>query len=169
MRWSCSPRAVGIVLWLATAGASGCGTVAYKFGGNEGDFEAARARCRAAGRAENPEFERCMAEQDWVVAQTGEPAAASNAKKVVPAEGASPGGVAAAPAAKPAGAPSARGPLVVKAWFKVGGTADAFEAAKDRCVAKLGPAHRPDPVSHAVTPELLDCLRGEGWQGLPSH
>ena len=171
------------LLSLITAGAFGCGTVSYKLGGTHGDYQAARERCRDAGRTESPDFERCMKEQDWIVKHLGAPLAPSDAKKSVPA-GPS-GGLESSPVARdvvpPAGhgdpAPSAahgnvtsvEHPTVVKSWFKLGGTADAFAAAKERCVAKLGAAHRPDPESQVVTGEMLDCLRNEGWRGLQSN
>jgi hypothetical protein len=165
------------LLSLVTLEAFGCASVSYKFGGTHGDYQAARDRCRSAGRGESPEFERCMKEQDWIVTQLGAPAAPREARKSVPAEGASasarvqPPPVAGdvAPSSKPSEASRAEQPIVVKAWFKPGGTAGELEAAKERCVAKLGAAHRPDPESHIVTGEMLDCLRDEGWRGFQSR
>jgi hypothetical protein len=163
------------LLLVITAGAFGCGTVSYKLGGTHGDYQAARDRCHDAGRAESPDFERCMAEQEWTVAKLGEPAAPSHAAKSVPAASASSGSQSSpvagdvAPPSQLSGAPSAEHPIVVRSWFKLGGTAQDFEAATKRCVAKLGAAHRPEPESHIVTPEMRDCLRDEGWRGVQSH
>ena len=68
-----------------------------------------------------------------------------------------------APSSTRIDSPSAQHPIVVKDWFKFGGTADDLAAAKQRCATKLGPADRPDPESDAVSSEMIDCLRNEGW------
>jgi hypothetical protein len=163
------------VVLVATAGVLGCGTVSYKLGGTQGDYQAARERCRNAGRAEGSDFERCMQEQEWTVKRLGERAAPDDAKRNVPAERPS-AGLQPAPAAGDGPpppsklgetpAPAVEQPIVVKAWFKLGGSAGELEAAKTRCVTKLGAAHRPEPESHVVTGEMLACLRDEGWVGL---
>ena len=60
-------------------------------------------------------------------------------------------------------APVVQASMVVKNWFKLGGTADDLAAAKQRCAAKLGVADHPARDSEIVTGEMLDCLRNEGW------
>ena len=177
-----------VLLALATVAAFGCGTVWYKAGGTDSDYQAARDRCRTQGRAEAADFEQCMHEQGWIAKQFAAPAAPSDAKgKSVATEGATPTtqsapaavGVAPlpersiappvqnapsvqnAPAAQDA--PSAEQPIVVKNWFKLGGTAEDLAAAKERCATKLGAADRSDPGAQSVTREMLDCLRNEGW------
>ena len=162
------------LLSLGTAAVFGCASVSYKVGSTARDEQAARDRCRNESHAA-PDFERCMEEQGWIVKQLGEPAAPSDAKKTVPAESASSGSQSSpatgdvAPSSKNSGAPSAEPPIVVESWFKLGARADEFEAATQRCVAKLGAAHRPEPKSHVVTGEMLDCLRDEGWHALQAH
>jgi hypothetical protein len=180
-RWPCTGYQpwlscfAGFLLSVITAGAFACGTVSYKLGGTHGDYQAARDRCHNAGRDDSPDFERCMEEQEWIVKQLGGPAAPSDAKRSVPAASAS-GGLQSSPVAggvppssRLSDAPSVEHPTVVKSWFKLGGTAHELEAATERCVAKLGAAHRPKPESHLVTAEMLDCLRDEGWHGVQSH
>ena len=168
------------LLLLVTAGAPGCGTVSYKLGGTQGDYQAASDRCKNTGRTQSPDFERCMKEQEWIVKRLGGPAAPSDPKKRAPAEGSVPaerasGGLPSAPVAGDVApstehgeVPSVERPAIVNSWFKLGGTADAFAAAKERCVAKLGAAHRPEPESQAFTGEMLGCLRDQGWRGMPS-
>jgi hypothetical protein len=158
------------LLALVAAAACGCASVSYKPGGSEHDYQAARDRCHKEGRAESPDFERCMQEQGWVVKQLGAPAAPSDAKKSAPAASPSPGSPpsptagAVAPSSQRSDAPSAEHPIVVKNWFKLGGTAAELAAAKQRCATKLGVADRPEPESQVVTGEMLDCLRNEGWR-----
>ena len=60
-------------------------------------------------------------------------------------------------------APAAEQPMVVKNWFKLGGTADDLAAAQARCATKLNIAERPASASQAVSSEMIDCLRNEGW------
>jgi hypothetical protein len=167
---------VGVfLLSLVTAAAFGCSAVSYKLGSTDRDYQAARDRCRKEGRAEGPEFERCIEEQGWIVKQLGSPAAPSDAKKSVPAQSpslplpSSPAAAAAAPSSKLSHASSAEHPIVVKNWFKLGGTADQFDAAKKRCATKLGAANDPQPGSDLVTGEMLDCLRNEGWHAFGSN
>lgn len=152
---------------LALVTALGCGTVAYKPGRTDSDYQAARDRCHKGNSAENPDFERCMEEQGWIVKQLGVRAAPSDAQKSVPAEGPSPGSeparAAGAISSHLSDAPSAEQAIVVKNWFKLGGTADELAAAKERCATKLGAADRPAPGSQVVTGKMLDCLRNEGW------
>jgi hypothetical protein len=162
------------LLLLLTVASFGCGTVSYKLGGTHSDQQAAHDRCQNAGRAEGPDFDRCMEEQGWIVKQLGGPTAPSDAKMSAVAKSVSAGSQSSpaadlAPSSKLSDAPSAKHPTVVKTWFKFGGTADELDAAKERCVAKLGAAHRPEPESHLVTGEMLDCLRNEGWRGLQSR
>jgi len=172
------------------AAVCGCGTLSFKAGSTEGDYQAASDRCRKEGRAEGPDFEQCMRQQGWKVKQFGAPPTPQEATKQVPAESPSPGSQPSpaggdvapsptlneAPAAKGdapsadndtpsanSGAPSAERPVVVNNWFKLGGTADDFAAAKQRCATKLGAAAHAEPDSQPVTPEMIDCLRHEGW------
>lgn len=160
------------VCWLAlvTAAALGCGTISYKAGSTDSDYQAARDRCRKQGHAESPDFEQCMKEQGWSIRQFGAPAAPSDTKKSVPAESPSPGSPPlptvgdVAPSSQHSDAPSAEHPVVVKNWFKLGGTAGDLAAAKQRCATKLGVADRPETESEVVTGEMLDCLRNEGWR-----
>ena len=164
------------LLSLVTAAGLGCGTtVSYKFGGTPSDQQTARDRCHTEVRSEGPDFERCMAEQGWTVTQLGASAGPSDAKERVRAKSASTrsqslsaaGSV--APSSELSNAPSAVDPIVVKGWFKFGGTRDDLDAATQRCVAKLGIAHRPEPPPHAVSHEMLDCLRTEGWRAVESQ
>ena len=186
---------------LVAAAASGCGTVWYKTGSTDSDYEAARSRCNKEGRAKSPDFERCMEEQGWIAKQFGAPAAPGDAKRavagdsdanktiatesptpkpraapaagdaeqIVPGESPSPASQAepvtsdVASSPTPSNAPSSQDQIVVKNWFKFGGTADELAAAKERCVTKLGAAGRPEPQSDVVTGAMLDCLRNEGW------
>ena len=156
------------VLSLITAAAPGCGTISYKAGGTDRDYQAARDRCHNEGHTESPDFERCMQAQGWIVKQVGAPAPPSAAKQSNPAGSVSPR-LQSSPAAgnvAPSSneAPSAEQPIIVKNWFKLGGTADELQAAKKRCATKLGTADRREPESDVVTSEMLDCLRSEGWR-----
>jgi hypothetical protein len=157
-------------LALVTATAFGCGSVSYKLGSTDSDYQAARDLCHKGNRAESPDLERCMEEQGWIVKRLGAPATPSDAKKSVPAESPSPASQSSptagdvAPSSKLSDAPSAEHPIVVKNWFKLGGTADELAAAKERCATKFGAADRPEPESQVVTGEMLDCLRNEGWR-----
>ncbi|HUI26658.1 MAG TPA: hypothetical protein VL403_11290 [Candidatus Kryptonia bacterium] len=148
----------------------GCGTLSYKTGSTAGDYQAASDRCRKQGHAEGSDFERCMNEQGWMVKQFGAPPAPSDAKNSNPAETpppesqSSPTAHDTAPSSSPSSAPSAGDPIDVKNWFKLGGTAEEFAAARRRCAAKLGGAESADAESQPVTGEMLDCLRNEGWR-----
>lgn len=76
---------------------------------------------------------------------------------------------AAVPVAAPAPAATPFDPLAVKkvtSWWKLGGSAAAFDGAVDVCVAELGVAHRPDPPATTVTAGLNACLRAAGWYGM---
>jgi len=137
-----------------------------------------------------------MKEQGWSVRQLGDaPATASEAAGAAeaspPAEVPQAPGVAvvpttptpnapggdtprpveepAAPAAAsdPVDAAPVRTPIVVNGWFKFGGNADALAAAKRRCAAKLGASDAPAGDANAVSPEMFDCLREEGWRAVP--
>ena len=115
-----------------------------------------------------------MEQQGWTVKQLGAPAAPSDAKKNVPAESPSPASQPSpagtvAPSSQRNDAPSAEHPIVVKNWFKLGGTADELAAAKQRCATQLGAADRPESESQVITGEMLDCLRNEGWHAFLSH
>jgi hypothetical protein len=162
--------AVFLLLSLVTAAASGCGTVAYKAGSTNSDYQAARDRCHKDGDAEGPDFDRCMEQQGWIVKQFGAPGAPSDAKRSVPAASPSPGSPSSpaasdiAPSSKRSETPAADAPIVVNNWFKLVGTAAELDAAKERCATKLGAANRAAPESHIVTGEMLDCLRNEGWR-----
>jgi len=206
-------RCTLFLLSLVTAGSVGCGTLVYKTGSTQGDYQAARERCQKEGRGESPDFERCMQDQGWIAKRFGEPAAPSEAPESPPAVSLSPkaqpapttadthDGVAAqspSPTSQPAPAAadehdgvavqspsatsqpapaasdvatsprlseasSAQKPIAAKNWFKLGGTAADLAAAKQRCATKLGATDHPDPESEAVTGEMLDCLRNEGW------
>jgi len=159
-----------LLLALVTAAACGCGTVSYKPGSTGSDYQAARDRCHKEGRTESPDFERCMEQQGWTVKSLGAPTAANDAKKSIPTESPSPASQPAptagtvAPSSQRSDAPSAEHPIVVKNWFKLGGTADGLAAAKQRCATKLGAPDRSEPESQVVTGAMLDCLRNEGWR-----
>jgi len=184
---------------LASLGAvtfAGCGSIAFKAGGTGGEQQAARDHCRAAGRGESPDFERCMKEQGWSVRQLGdsratasEAAGAAEASPsaqlpAVPRDAVDPGTqtpnapvgdtprpaeAPAAPAAalEPVEAPPVRTPIVVNGWFKFGGNADALESAKRRCAGKLGASDAPAGDANTLSPEMFDCLREEGWRAVP--
>ena len=163
------------LLLLGIATGFGCRSVSYKLGSTDRDEQIARDRCRNESRAETQDFERCMEKQGWIVKQLEAPAAPSNKKRSVPAESVATGSPSSPtagdidPVAKAGGAPAAEPPIVVESWFKLGATANELDAATERCVAKLGAAHRPEPKSHVVTGEMIDCLGDEGWHALPSH
>jgi len=163
---------VVILFSLALLTAVGCGTLAYKTGGTEHEYQGARGRCEAAGRGASPDFERCMAEQGWVVKQLTSPSAKSDTQRNAPVAASSSETLAAptvgptASASPVSEAPTPERTIAVKSWFKLGGTADQLAAAKKRCAATLGAAAGPQPESDTVTGAMLDCLRNEGWHGL---
>lgn len=163
-------RLAAFLLALVTAAVFGCTTVSYKAGSTGSDYQAARDRCHKEGHAESPDFERCMEAQGWTVKQLGAPAAPSDAKDSGPAKSPSPGSPPSptagtvAPSSTLSHAPPAEHSMVVKNWFKLGGTPDGLAAAKQRCATKLGAADPAGPESEVVTGEMLDCLRHEGWR-----
>ncbi len=71
--------------------------------------------------------------------------------------------------AAPLPAASAFDPMAEKkvtSWWKLGGSAAAFDGAVATCVTELGVAHRPDPPATTVTAGLKACLRAAGWYGM---
>jgi len=149
-------------------GSVGCGTVWYKQGSTDADFETARDRCRADGRGAGADFERCMQERGWIATRVESRPAPNGANENVPIATPVPtpsshssGDIAPAPRRDEA-APVEQRPVVVKNWFKLGGTAAELDAAMTRCARQLGETEpSPDsPLSH----EMIECLHNAGWR-----
>ena len=59
--------------------------------------------------------------------------------------------------------------FIISSWWKIGGNADSLQSAINECVATLGEAHRPNPITNEATRGLGVCMREKGWRGLKAQ
>jgi len=149
---------------LLAIGLGGCMEFGYKQGGGNDDFEAARQSCRSLS-ADADAYRRCLGQKGWTVSTPGSSQATEGAPAPVdiPAS-ASP------PAPEPGKPPPTTATTVVEvsAWWKLGASKADLDAAADLCVARLGAAHRPDPLLRRVTSAFKSCLQEKGWRATGS-
>ncbi|MGE3390747.1 MAG: hypothetical protein AB7O21_12150 [Gammaproteobacteria bacterium] len=166
----------------------GCAEMSFKPGAGPGDFAAAEKSCRAAGAAD---YESCMNARGFMLHRRAESIFAGEGENGAAEDAAAPAGevdaiapVASVPAPAPAaGAPAAaadtsprpaagrpppapRGPVEVTSWWKLGGSAAQFDAARAACISELKepPSATADP--NVASPSLVACLKKAGWYGI---
>jgi hypothetical protein len=59
--------------------------------------------------------------------------------------------------------------FIISSWWKIGGNASSLQDAISECVATLGEAHRPNPITNAATRGLGVCMKDKGWRGLKAQ
>lgn len=52
----------------------------------------------------------------------------------------------------------------INSWWKSGSTANALKTDINRCVGKLGEAHKPSSSYQTATRGLIMCMQEEGWR-----
>jgi hypothetical protein len=146
----------------------GCGEMASKRGSGPDAFAAARATCRAHN-ADPSAFQACLSDAGWNVTELGG-APAATPVHTAPPDTRVRSTATAVPVTQFVGAssqpasPSER--IAIGSWWKFGAGASDLRAGADACVARLGPADRPDPGFHFVTRALYTCLANDGWHGI---
>ena len=171
------------VLLLTACG----GEFAYKPGAGADQLAEAKLACR-----KSEGYEACMSAKGWKVHKLDDdnplavfvPNTDSRASEQVfvaadkpsntpyVAAGAAP--IASAPKSA-AGVPEKKSPpdpltkFNVSSWWKQGAGAGDLSASTDACVAKLGPAHKPEVERKLYTRGLILCLKEQGWYGLQGY
>lgn len=59
--------------------------------------------------------------------------------------------------------------FIISSWWKIGGNAGNLQDTINDCVATLGEAHRPNPITNEATRGLGVCMRDKGWRGLKAQ
>lgn len=179
-----------IKLLLLSLLLSACGELSYKRGASHADLESARKTCQA--EQSSVATETCLQNSGWTVQKLDsmevfdetvlkkptETSASDNAALVAAqtpvqlannTENNKPAATvktASKPAyVKPAVTPS--DPLdtfVVGAWWKFGGSDNAFKTDSNSCVNTLGEAHKPISSTQTVTAGFIVCMREKGWK-----
>jgi len=67
---------------------------------------------------------------------------------------------------RPSTPPVPRGPVRVSSWWKFGGTAGEFTAAREACLATLQEPHSANVNENVASLALVACLRRAGWVGI---
>jgi hypothetical protein len=170
---------------------SACGEFAYKRGGGPAELEQVQAEChRTAGP--DGTYEQCMASHGWTVQNLEqEPlvtattvnfdnrAAPSASPTATPATGSDVAATATTTKDQSQQKPVMPMPiksdnpmdlLKINSMWKFGGTASELQDATDKCVVKLGEAHRPvSGQQQLMTRGLVACLREKGWYGVANR
>lgn len=181
---------LALVLALSACG----GEFAYKQGAGADALGQDRQACQKSGQP----YEACMNAKGWkvhklddenplaVFVTDADPRANETVYVSASKPANTPTGVAAAPAVATAGAakalptaavatPEKKSPpdpltkFNVSSWWKQGAGAGDLSASTDACVAKLGPAHKPEVEKKLYTRGLILCLKEQGWYGLQGY
>jgi hypothetical protein len=138
-----------------------CGEIAFQSGAGPDQLSRDRLACRAA---ENTN--QCLREKGWTLVNVTEderpksqtPAAVLAAGPVTGTASAS--AMSALVPLEPRADPMRMVPI--SGWAHFGGGSP--DQSISDCVAELGPAHRPDPVTKKITQALLACMQGKSWR-----
>lgn len=179
-----APRMLLVPMVLLGAG---CQQIAWKPGASAADLDGDTALCEARS-ADQGAVHDCLRKRGWVVRVPKQPveemepeAADAAAAEPLPTAAESRPSIK-APADTAAGEPRSTTasvprhkpvpkpvdplkPVLVQAWWKLGGQSDALTADMDSCVETLGAAHKPDLQKRLYTRALIDCMKGKGWFG----
>lgn len=169
-------KTISILLILTL---SACGEFAYKRGAGAADLTADKSACEAHSN-DRKMIEQCLNDKGWTVQKLDDldpfatasvnpdnRAIASDSKSYTQTVAASDDNK--AESTKVTAPPPTADPLdkfIVSSWWKIGGNADSLQSAINDCVAILGEAHRPNPVTNEATRGLGVCMKDKGWRGL---
>jgi hypothetical protein len=152
---------------------AGCGQIAIKRGSGADALAADRTSCREQD-ADPAAIRACLVQHGWHITDLDGGSAAPPAfpfldtAKPAPAD-APPAtaqqGTASAPSIQPVPV-QAPSEIRIGNWWHFGGGPADLHASVDACVAKLGPADRPDAGYHTVSSALYACLSAGGWRRL---
>lgn len=172
---------------LLLAALAGCQEMTFKAGAGPGDFAAAEKACAATGGGSDDTYASCMNARGFKVhrrsasifagdnapaAVAAAPAASSETNQ--PARAIAGGADAAAQPAPASPAPGVApqkpavpvGPVEVSSWWKLGGSAGEFTAARRACIAELKEPPSATVNENVASAALLACLRRAGWYGI---
>ncbi len=190
-------RKIHLILILTSALMASCGEFAYKRGAGANDFASAKKECEARSN-DSKLVAQCLQDNGWTVQKMDEldPFATasvnSDNRAIAPSDSghtytntkntelstdsatpisntSSVNEAANAATEKTVQPADPLDKFIVSSWWKIGGSADSLQTAINQCVAQLGEAHRPNPVTHETTRGLGVCMRDKGWRGLKAQ
>ncbi len=173
---------------------SACGDFAYKRGAGANDLAADKSACEARSN-DHKMIEQCLNDKGWTVQKLDDldpfatasvnpdnrvisPDTNTYTKNTAPSndnktESATQTSSGTPPNSEKSTTPTPiADPLdkfIISSWWKVGGNAGGLQDAINDCVATLGEAHRPNPITNEATRGLGLCMRDKGWRGLKAQ
>ncbi|HEY3300916.1 MAG TPA: hypothetical protein VGJ90_09110 [Methylophilaceae bacterium] len=169
---------------------SACGDFAYKRGAGANDLASDKSACEARSN-DHKMIEQCLNDKGWTVQKLDDldpfaTASVNTDNRVVSPDTntytknttvandtAAQASSGISPNSEKSSTPTAiADPLdkfIISSWWKIGGNAGSLQDAINECVAILGEAHRPNPITNEATRGLGVCMRDKGWRGLKAQ